>query len=103
VRVASLARTGLAGEDGGERSSGGFVRLGGDGAGGKALESRLDRCQVVEGVEAVGSAAEFTWGLGATEHEKTEDGGLVAAEVEYSADAVLVLGDARVVDGRDEG
>ena len=36
------------------------------------------------------------------EHEKTEDSGLVAAEVEDGADPVLVLGDARVADGGDE-
>jgi hypothetical protein len=40
--------------------------------------------------------------LGATEHEETEDGCLVAAEVEDSADAVFVLRDARVVDCLDE-
>jgi hypothetical protein len=103
VSVTSLAGTRLAGEDGGEGSSGGFARLGGGEAGGEALESRLNRCEVVEGVETVGPTAEFTWGLRAAEHEKAKDGCLVAAEVEDSADAMFVLGDARVVDGRDEG
>ena len=98
VRVTSLAGAGLAGEDGGEGAGRGFACLGGGGAGGETLERGLDRSEVVEGVEAVGAAAEFAWGLGAAEHEETEDGGLVAAEIEDSADAVLVLGDARVAD-----
>ena len=62
-----------------------------------------DGGEVVEGVEAVGAAAEFARGLRAAQHEEAEDGGLVAAEVEDGADAVLVLGDAAVVDGGDEG
>ena len=63
----------------------------------------MDGGEVVEGVEAVGAAAEFAGGLRAAEHEEAEDGGLVAAEVEDGADAVLVLGDAGVADGGDEG
>jgi hypothetical protein len=103
VRVTSLAGAWLAGEDDGEGSGRGFACFGGGGAGGETLERGLDRSEVVEGIEAVGSAAEFSWGLGAAEHEETEDSSLVAAEVEDSADAVLILRDARVVDGRDEG
>ena len=59
--------------------------------------------EIVEGVEAVGAAAEFARGLGAAEHEEAENCGLVAAEVEDGADAVLVLGNASVADGSDEG
>jgi hypothetical protein len=63
----------------------------------------LDGGEVVEGVEAVGAAAEFAGGLGPAEHEKAEDGGLVAAKIEHGADPMLVLGDAGVADGADEG
>ena len=77
--------------------------FGGGRAIGKALESRLDRGEVVEGVEAVGAAAEFAGSLGAAEHQETEDGGFVAAEIEDGADAVLVFGDAGVSDRGDEG
>jgi hypothetical protein len=104
--VAGLAGAGLAREDGGERD-GGLAAGFGDGfvgtAGGQALKRRLDGGEIVEGVEAVGAAAEFARGLGAAEHEEAEDGGLVAAEVEDGADAVLVLGDAAVADRGDEG
>jgi hypothetical protein len=41
--------------------------------------------------------------LGAAKHEETEDGGLVAVEVEDGADAVLVLGNAGVADRGGEG
>jgi hypothetical protein len=89
-------------KDGGERA--GFIR---DCVGGrpirKAFECGLDGGEVVEGVEAVGAAAKFTGGLGAAEHEEAENGGLVAAEVENGADAVLVLGHAGVANRRDEG
>jgi len=101
--IAGLARTRLAREDGGQGASGlvaGFVD---GGAGGQALESGLDSGEVVEGVETVGAAAEFAGGLGATEHEEAEDGGLVAAKIEDGADPMLVLGDTGIADGRDEG
>jgi hypothetical protein len=102
--VAGLARAGLAGEDGGEWAGWGFASyFGGGRAIGKALESRLDRCQVVEGVEAVGAATELAGSLGAAEHQETEDGGFVSAEIEDGADAVLVFGDAGVSDRGDEG
>ena len=71
--------------------------------GGQALERGLHGGQVVEGVEAVGAAAELAGGLRAAEHQEAEDGGLVAAEVEHGADAVLVLGDAAVANQGDEG
>jgi hypothetical protein len=91
----------LAREDGRERACGcGFVA---GVAGGQPLEGGLDGGEVVEGVEAVGTAAEFAGGLGAAEHEQAENGGLIAAKVEDGADAVLVLGDAAVADGSDEG
>jgi hypothetical protein len=106
--VAGLAGAGLAGENGGEGA--GFVAdCVGGGAGREALERGLDGSEVVEGVKAVGAAAKFAGGLGAAEHEETEDRGLVATEVENGADAVLVLGDAggwfseAVADRGDEG
>jgi hypothetical protein len=63
----------------------------------------LDGSEVVEGIEAVGTAAEFSWRLRAAKHEEAEDGGLVPAEVEDGADKMLVLGDARVANRSDEG
>ena len=100
--VAGLAGAGLAGQDGGEGPVALLVASAGW-AGGQALEGGLDGGEVVEGVEAVGAAAEFAGGLRAAEEEEAEDGGLVAAEVEDGADAVLVLGDAGVADRGDEG
>jgi hypothetical protein len=108
--VSGLARAGLARENRGERAGAlidnltvnliaGFV---GRGPGGQTLERRLDRAEVVEGVEAIGAAAEFAWSLGAAQHQEAEDRSLVAAKVEDGADAVLVLGYASVADGRDE-
>jgi hypothetical protein len=102
VSVAGLAGTGLAGKDGGEGA--GFVAgCVGGWSGCEALEAGLDGGEVIEGVEAVGTATEFAGCLGAAEHEETEDGGFVAAEVEDGADAVLVLRDAGVADRGDEG
>ncbi len=72
------------------------------GASGEALEGGLDRGEVVEGVETVGAAAEFSGGLWAAEHEEAEDGGLVTAQIEDGAGPVLVLGDAGVANGSDE-
>jgi hypothetical protein len=106
VSVAGFAGAGLTWKDGGERAG-----FNGDCVGcrpiRKAFEGGLDSGEVVEGIEAVGAASKFTEGLGATEHEEAKDGGLVAAEVENCADAVLVLGHAggggREADRRDEG
>ena len=72
------------------------------GAGGETVEGGGDGGEVVEGVHAVGAAAELAGGLGAAEEQEAEERGLVAAEVEYGADAVLVLGDAGVAVGSDE-
>jgi hypothetical protein len=101
--VAGLAGAGLTGEDGGEWAAGLVGGWVGGGAGCETLERGLDSGEVVEGVEAIGSASELAGGLGAAEHEEAEDGGLVAAEVEDGADAVLVLGDASVAYRSDEG
>ena len=57
---------------------------------------------VFEGEETVSSIAKLARCLGSAEHQKAKDGGLVAAEVQYGADAVLVFGDSAVVKGRDE-
>jgi hypothetical protein len=85
----------LAGEDSGEWA--GFVASGvGRGASGQALEGGLNGGEVVEAVEAIGPAAKFAGGLRATEEKETENGGLVTAQVQDGADAVLVLGDAGV-------
>jgi hypothetical protein len=101
--IAGLTRARLAREDDSKGAGGlvaGFVDRG---ASGQTLEGGLDGCEIIEGVETVGAAAEFAWGLRAAEHEKTEDSGLVAAEIEDSPDPVLVLGDASIADGGDEG
>jgi hypothetical protein len=63
----------------------------------------LDSGEVLEGVEAVGATAKLAGGLRASEHEEAEEGGLVAAEIEDSADAVLILGNAAVAYGGGEG
>jgi hypothetical protein len=63
----------------------------------------LDGTEIIEGVEAIGATAKFAGGLRAAQHEQTEDGSLVATEIEDSADTVLVLGDAGVANGSDEG
>jgi hypothetical protein len=102
MSVTGFAGAGLAREDGGERA--GFVAgCVGGGTGREAFEGGLDGGKVVEGIEAVGAAAEFAGSLRTAKHEKAEDGGLVAAEVKDGADAVLVLGDAGVADRGDEG
>ena len=41
--------------------------------------------------------------MGAAQYEEAENGGLVAAEIEYGAGPMLVLGDAGVADGSDKG
>jgi ornithine cyclodeaminase/alanine dehydrogenase-like protein (mu-crystallin family) len=106
--IAGFAGAGLAGEDGGEGASGRAACLGaagffGGATGGEALKRGLDGGQIVEGVEAVGAAAEFSRSLGAAKHEEAEDGGLVTAEVENGADSMLVFGDAGVADSGDQG
>jgi hypothetical protein len=101
--ITGLAGARLAREDGGQGAGGLIAVFVGGGSGGQALEGGLDGSEVVEGVETVGTAAEFAGGLGTAEHKEAEDGGLVAAEIEDGADAVLVLGDTGVADGGDEG
>ena len=71
-------------------------------AGGQAIKGGLHCSQVVEGVEAVGAAAKLAWGLRTAEHQEAKNGGLVAAEIEDGADAVLILGHAAVADRGDE-
>jgi hypothetical protein len=100
--VAGLTGAGLAGKDGGKGA--GFVAgCVGGGTGGETFEGGLDGGEVVEGVEAVGAAAELAGGLGASKEEEAEDGGLVAAKVEDGADAMFVFGDAGIADGSYEG
>jgi len=100
--VASLARAGLAWQHSGERA-GFVVGCVGGGAGCETFQSGLNGGEVIEGVEAVRAAAEFAGGLRATQHEKTQDSGLVPSKIKDSTDAVLVLGDAGVTDRSDEG
>jgi hypothetical protein len=69
----------------------------------KALEGGLDSREVVEGVEAVGTAAQLTRSLWTAEHEEAEHGGLVAAEIEDGANPVLVFWDTRVADRANQG
>ena len=88
----------MAGQNSGEWA--GFIAGGvGCGASSQALEGGLNGGEVVEGIEAIGPAAKFAGGLRATEKKETENGGLVAAQVQNGADAVLVLGDAGVANG----
>jgi hypothetical protein len=101
--ITGLARARLAREDGGKGAAGLIAGFVGGGAGGQSLEGGLDGGEVVEGVETVGAAAEFAWGLGTAEHEEAENGGLVAAKIEDGADPMLVLGDTGVADRGDEG
>ena len=106
--IAGFAGAGLAGQDDGEGAGGlaaavGFIESASGGAGGQALKCGLDGAEVVEGVEPVGAAAKLARSLGASEHEKAEDGGFVAAKIEDGANAVLVFGDAGVADGSGEG
>ena len=93
--VARLASAGLAGKHDGERTSGfRSLGIGGGGAVGEALQGGVDGGEVVEGVQAVGAGSELAGSLRAAKKQEAEDGGLVAAEVEDGAGAVLVLGDA---------
>jgi hypothetical protein len=103
MSVSGLAGTRLARENGSERAGGlvsGFV---GVAATCEALQCGLDGTEVVERVEAVGAAAEFSGGLGAAEHQKAKNGGLIATEIEDGADSVLIFGNAGVVNSSDEG
>jgi hypothetical protein len=108
--VSRLARAGLARENRSERAGALIVNLivnliagfVGDGPGGEAFKRGMHGAEVVEGVEAVGAAAQFPGSLGAAQHQEAEDRGLVAAKVEDGADAVLVLGYAGIADGGDE-
>ena len=104
--VAGLAGAGLAREKDEERAGGLRVwrsgGVAGGGAGGQTVEGGGDGAEVVEGEHAVGAGAELAGGLGAAEDEEAEERGLVAAEVEDGADAVLVLGDAGVAVGGGE-
>jgi hypothetical protein len=100
--VAGFARARLAREDGGQRAGGLIAGFVGGRASGQALEGGLDAGEVVEGVEAVGAAADFARGLRAAEHEEAENCRFVAAKVEDRADPMLVLGDAGIADGGDE-
>jgi hypothetical protein len=101
MRVASLAGAGLAGLNSDEGPCilvACFIGA----PRSQALERGLDRSEIVEGIEAVSAAAEFTRRLRAAEHQKAEDSRLVAAKVEDSADAVLVLGNTSVANGSDQ-
>jgi hypothetical protein len=83
-------------------TGGGGSVVGGYLAGGETIEGGLDGRDVVEGEETLGTAAQLAGGLRTAKHEKTEDGGFVAAEAKDGAGTVLVLGDAGVVQDRDE-
>jgi hypothetical protein len=101
--ISGFAGTGLAGENGGKRTGGlttGFV---GYCTNRKALKGGLHSSEVVEGVETVGTAAQFAGSLGTAEHEEAEHGGLVAAEIEDGANPVLVFWDPRVANRANQG
>jgi hypothetical protein len=101
--IPGFAGARLAGENSGKGTGDlttGFV---GCGAGGQALKGGLDSSEVVEGVEAVGTAAQLTRSLGTAEHEEAEHGGLVAAEIEDGANPVLVFWDTRVANRANQG
>jgi hypothetical protein len=102
MSIAGLARARLAREDRGQGAGGLVARFVRGGTVGQALKGGLDRGEVVEGVETVGTAAQFAWSLRSAEHEKAEHGGLVAAKVEDGADPMLVLGNPGVADRSDE-
>lgn len=97
--VAGFAGAGLARKHKGERAGAGIW---GGWIGGftmsEAFEGGLDGGNVVEAVEAVGTAAQFAGSLRAAEKQEAEDGRLVAAEIEDGAGTVLELGDAGVAD-----
>ena len=99
--VSGFAGSRLAGENRCKRASfaTGWVSRG---AVCEAFDGGLDGGEVVERIKAVGAAAQFPGGLGTAEHQKTEDGCLVAAKVENGADAVLVFGDAGIANRGNE-
>jgi hypothetical protein len=103
MRIAGFAGARLARQDGGEGSGGGLgagFAVGRSGR--KALECGLDRSEVVEGVETVGTAAKFAGGLGTAKNQKAKNGSLVTAEIEDGTDTVFVLGDTGIADRSDE-
>ena len=69
------------------------------------LQAGLHGAQVVEGMHAFGAGAKFAWGLGSTQQQDAENGGLVTIEIEGLLEAVLVLGHAGVqgAHGADQG
>jgi hypothetical protein len=107
--IAGFAGARLTREDGGKRAGGLIAGFVSDGAGSHALESGLNGGQIIEGVKAVGAAAEFAGGLRTAKHKEAEDSSLVAAKIEDGADAMFVLGDSSgwfseaVADRGDEG
>ena len=106
MSVAGFASTWRARKDGGEGAgeigAGRSIRGGRGEAGGQAIERGGDGGEVLEGIEAVGAGAKFAGCLGTAEEKQAEDGGLIAAEVESGAGAVLILGNAGVARGGDE-
>jgi hypothetical protein len=102
VSVTGLAGAGLTREDSGERAGGGRGRFRGRFASSEAVKCGLDPGEIVEGIKTLGASAKLAWRLGAAEHEKAEDCGLVASQVKDGANAVLVLRDAGIVESGDE-
>jgi hypothetical protein len=98
MSIPRLARARLAREDGRQGTGGLVARFVRAGTGGQAFKGGLDGGEVVEGIETVSTVAEFARGLGSAEHQKAQDGGLVAAKVEDGADPMLVLGNPGVAD-----
>ena len=90
MHPANLAGAGRARQGGGQGSV----------SGGQALERGLHGGQLLEAVHAVGAAAQLARSLRAAEKKEAKDGGLVPAQVEYGADAVLVTRGASGVAGR---
>ncbi len=86
MRVAGFFRSGLAGENAGQRRF----------ALGEAVESGDNVVEGFEVIHAVGAAAEFAGSLRAAEEEHADDGDFAAVEVEDFLQAVFVFGDAAV-------
>lgn len=86
VHPAGLARAGLALHQEGQ----GVFALG------EAFEGGGGGGVVVEGEHALGAGTELGGGLRAAQEQQAEERGLVAAQVQYIADAVLILGGAAV-------
>jgi hypothetical protein len=102
MSIAGLARARLARENGGQGAGGLVARFVRGGAGGQAFKGGLNGGEVVEAVETVSTAAEFARGLGSAEHQKAQNGGLVAAKIEDRADPMFVLGNTGVSHRSDE-